>query len=62
MPASDALAAATTALGVVGLAWGIVRLAHADTASLVEIQHDVWEETRTQLTDCREALERERRA
>ena len=54
----DLLAWLTTVVGVFGAVLAAIRLGHQDTRAMVEIQHEVWEETRAQLADCRLEVER----
>jgi uncharacterized membrane-anchored protein YhcB (DUF1043 family) len=58
MTLDDLLAWLTTVLGIFGAILGALRLGRQDTRNLVEIQHEVWEETRTQLDDCRAEVTR----
>lgn len=55
---ADVLAWLTTVLGVFGAVLAAMRVMRSDTRNLVEIQHEVWEETRAQLADCRIEVER----
>ena len=52
------LAWLTTVLGIFGAVLAATRLARQDTRDFVEVQHNVWVETRTQLEDCRAEVTR----
>jgi len=48
----------TAVVGVVGVVLAIARLARSDLRGVVEVQHEIWEETRAQLEDCRAEVAR----
>lgn len=50
------LGALTFLVGVAGAVRAGVRLTRSDMAQTVEVQHTLWEETRTALDDCRTEL------
>jgi hypothetical protein len=50
------LGALTFLVGVAGAVKAGAKLSRGQLTDLIEVQHDVWEETRTQLADCREQV------
>jgi hypothetical protein len=47
------LGALTFLVGVAGAVRAGARLSRSDLAQTVEVQHEIWQETRAQLEDCR---------
>lgn len=50
------LGALTFLVGVAGAVKAGAKLSRGQLTDLIEVQHSVWQETRTELEDCREKV------